>query len=285
MASDSEKSAKTGFEARRASQMSIEPPRSHSSASTDSINDDDDDDEPEAQHNRLRPTLSHASSTVGNVVPTLELMRTWTTRTSGTATDPAYEIDFAEGEYGNPQNWSLFHKGLILLVLSYSTTAVVLFSTSYTSAIPGMEKSFGISDSEGILGVTTYLLGMAVGSVILAPLSEMYGRRPIYVAALGLFIVFVIPCAVAENIATILVARFFAAFCAAAMISNAPGTVNDIVDEEHRALAFSIWSIGPMNGPVIGPVVGGFVYQYLGWRWCVTINRSLTPNTNVVLQD
>jgi len=35
----------------------------------------------------------------------------------------------------------------------------------------------------------------------------------------------------------------------------------------HRALAFSIWSIGPMNGPVIGPVVGGFVFQYLGWRW------------------
>lgn len=45
------------------------------------------------------------------------------------------------------------------------------------------------------------------------------------------------------------------------------GTVNDIVDEEYRALAFSIWSIGPMNGPVIGPVVGGFVFQTLGWRW------------------
>ena len=130
-----------------------------------------------------------------------------------------------------------------------------------------MIKAFGISDNEGILGVTTYLLGMAVGSVILAPLSEMYGRRPIYIAALGGFVVFVIPCAVAKNIDTILVSRFFGAFCAAAMISNAPGTVNDIVDEEHRALAFSIWSIGPMNGPVIGPVVGGFVFQYLGWRW------------------
>lgn len=84
---------------------------------------------------------------------------------------------------------------------------------------------------------------------------------------MGLFILFVLPCALAENIETILVVRFFGAFCAAAMISNAPGSVNDIVDEEHRALAFSIWSIGPMNGPVIGPVVGGFVYQYLGWRW------------------
>jgi multidrug resistance protein len=108
---------------------------------------------------------------------------------------------------------------------------------------------------------------MACGSVVLAPLSEMYGRRPIYLIVMALFVIFVIPCAVATNMATILVNRFIGAFCAAAMISNAPGTVNDIVDDQHRALAFSIWSIGPMNGPVIGPVVGGFVFQYLGWRW------------------
>jgi hypothetical protein len=251
MASEIEKSDRAEIEVRRGSNMSVEPPLSPGgSVSSDSICDED-EYEPDIQQNHLRPHLSHTSSTVGNVVPTLELMRTWTTRTSGTLTDPAYEIDFADGEQGNPQNWPLWYKGLILAILSYSTTAVVLFSTSYTSAIPGMQESFGISDSEGILGVTTYLIGMAVGSVILAPLSEMYGRRPIYVAALGGFIVFVIPCAVATNIETILVTRFFGAFCAAAMISNAPGTVNDIVDEEHRALAFSIWSIGPMNGPVI----------------------------------
>lgn len=238
--------------------MSIEDPLSTASTSSDSIYEEEEYEEYFQEH---RP-VAHLSRTVstnsvGNVVPTLELQRTWTSRTSGTLTDPAYEIDFADDEQGNPQNWPLWYKGVILAVMSYSTTSVVLFSTSYTSAIPGMIKAFGISDSEGILGVTTYLLGMAVGSVILAPLSEMYGRRPIYVAALGGFVIFVIPCAVAQNIATILVARFFGAFCAAAMISNAPGTVNDIVDEEHRALAFSIWSIGPMNGPVIGPVVGG----------------------------
>ena len=85
----------------------------------------------------------------------------------------------------------------------------------------------------------------------------MYGRRPIYIVALGLFLLFVFPCAIAENIETLLVTRFFGAFCASAMISNAPGSVNDIVEEEYRALAFSIWSIGPINGPVIGPVVGG----------------------------
>lgn len=103
--------------------------------------------------------------------------------------------------------------------------------------------------------------------MILAPLSEMYGRRPIYIIAMALFVLLVLPCALAENIEAILITRFFGAFAAAAMISNAPGSVNDIVVEKYRALAFSIWSIGPMNGPVFGPVIGGFTFQYLGWRW------------------
>ena len=153
----------------------------------------------------------------------------------------AYEVDFEEGEKGNPQNWSTFYKGIIILIFSYATTCTVLYSTSYTSAIPGMREAFGVDETLGILGVTTYLLGMATGSVVLAPLSEMYGRRPIYLIVMALFVVFVIPCAVAKNMATILVARFLGAFCAAAMISNAPGTVNDIVDGDHRALAFSVW--------------------------------------------
>jgi MFS family permease len=51
------------------------------------------------------------------------------------------------------------------------------------------------------------------------------------------------------------------------MISNSPGTVADITNETYRALAFSVWSIGPMNGPVTGPLIGGFAAEYLGWRW------------------
>ncbi len=51
------------------------------------------------------------------------------------------------------------------------------------------------------------------------------------------------------------------------MISNSPGTVADITNETYRALAFSIWSLGPMNGPVTGPIIGGFAAEYLGWRW------------------
>ena len=50
-------------------------------------------------------------------------------------------------------------------------------------------------------------------------------------------------------------------------IANSPGILVDVVPEESRALAYSIWSIGPLNGPVFGAVIGGSVTQYLGWRW------------------
>nr|POF01196.1 multidrug resistance protein 1 [Quercus suber] len=234
--------------------MSVEDCSSPISNSGDSISECSDDD----RYNRdypektLTPHISRTSSTgaVGGIVPT-SLHRTYTNRSTATTTtlnDPRFEIDFAYDDPGNPQNFSVWYKALILFIMSYGTTCVVLYSTSYTSAIPGLVDAFGISDNTGILGVTTYLIGMALGAVILAPLSEMYGRRPIYIVALFLFVMTVLPCALAHNIEAILVSRFFGAFCAAAMISNAPGSVNDIVDEEHRALAFSIWSIGPMNG-------------------------------------
>ena len=134
--------------------MSVEDPLSPGSVSSDSIFEEPEheDCEHEMRENRLRPHVSRASSTnaVGGVVPTLE--RTWTGRSTATLTDPAFEIDFEEGESGNPQNWSLWYKGLVLLAMSYSTTAVVLYSTSYTSAIPGMMDEFGISDGVGNLG-------------------------------------------------------------------------------------------------------------------------------------
>lgn len=84
---------------------------------------------------------------------------------------------------------------------------------------------------------------------------------------LALYFLFVIPSCVAKNFQTILACRFFCAFMGSVTISNAPGSIGDIVPEEWLTLAFSIYCLAPMNGPVIGPIVGGFVYAALGWRW------------------
>ena len=99
------------------------------------------------------------------------------------------------------------------------------------------------------LGLTFYLFGLASGSMFFAPLSEMYGRKPVCVTCVFLFGVFIIPCACATSIPEIMVVRFLSAFFGSVMISAGPGLVADLVDDEYRAFAISIWSIGPMNGP------------------------------------
>lgn len=176
---EKEKDLQTAHSARRISHMSVEDPLSPASSCGDSISD-------ASSHNHdynertLRPhlsrTLSRTSSTaaVGGIVPT-ELHKVHTNRSAATTAtiDPAFEIDFEDGERADPQNWPLWYKGMVLFVMSFATTCVVLYSTSYTSAIPGLMQSFGVSDTTGNLGLTTYLLGMATGAVILAPLSEV----------------------------------------------------------------------------------------------------------------
>ncbi len=120
-----------------------------------------------------------------------------------------------------------------------------------------MMQEFNISSEPVVtLGVTTYLIGLAVGSVVLAPISETYGRRPVYMVSLLAFMLLIIPCGLGNSLTEVVVVRFFGAVAASAMIANAPGTLTDIVNDEYRALVFSIWSIGPLNGPTFGPIIG-----------------------------
>lgn len=128
-------------------------------------------------------------------------------------------------------------------------------------------NEFGQSETIVTLGLTFYLIGLAIGSMFMAPLSEVYGRKPVCVACLTIFSILIIPSALATSVTELIVVRFFNAFFGSVMISSAPGMVADMVDDDHRALAISVWSLGPLNGPVLGPVIGGFVTQYLGWRW------------------
>jgi hypothetical protein len=122
---------------------------------------------------------------------------------------PSFEVDFGAEDFDDPKNWPTWYKGLTIGAISYSTWTVVLYSTSYTTSMPGMMKDFHVtSEPVATLGVTVYLLGLAVGSLILAPLSEVYGRRPVYIGSLGFFSLMVLPCALAHSLPTVLVFRF-----------------------------------------------------------------------------
>lgn len=215
----------------------------------------------------LTVTITHASRQSASRPASRTATRV-TTRGTTFTSDPAYEVDFEPDDPGDPRNFSMWYKAFALFTISFGTLVVVMNSTSYTAAMHAMQEEFGVSGQTVVtLGVTTYLFGLAVGSLLLAPIAETYGRKPVYTVCMAIFTLLVLPAGLAHDLQSIIIVRFFGALFGSAMIANAPGSIADLVSDEYRATAFSIWSIGPMNGPVIGPTVGGFVTEYLGWRW------------------
>ncbi|KAH6689973.1 hypothetical protein VD0002_g6486 [Verticillium dahliae] len=190
------------------------------------------------------------------------------TEASTASRPPDFEVEFTADDPDNPRNWSKWYRAWVMFVVSISCWIVVLYSTSYTASIPGLMEEYNASKSYTALGVTTYLLGLATGSLVVAPLSELYGRRKIYIVCMVLSTIMIIPCALATSLEQMFACRFVGAMFGAALISNSPGTIVDISTEDRRAKYMSLWSIAPLNGPVTGPIIGGFVFQYLGWRWC-----------------
>lgn len=154
---------------------------------------------------------------------------------------------------------------------------------------PGAQKlaeEFGITKSIiASLTVSIYLLGFVIGPLFVSPLSEVYGRLPVYHIGNVIYLAFTIGCALSKNTAQFLVFRFISGCAASIPNTIGGGTVADIYPASERGKALALFALGPLLGPVsiffllkcnrlysnigqvIGPVIGGFVTQYLGWRW------------------
>jgi hypothetical protein len=121
----------------------------------------------------------------------------------------SFEVDFTADDPEDPHNWPVWYRGMVLGFVSFATWTTVLYSTSYTSSMPGMMKEFNEpSESVATLGVTTYMIGVSVGSLVLAPVSEIYGREPVYIVALLFFCITTLPCALAKSLQQVQGVRF-----------------------------------------------------------------------------
>jgi multidrug resistance protein len=115
--------------------------------------------------------------------------------------------------------------------------------------------------------VSVFVLGFALGPLLLAPLSEMYGRTIVYHVTNVFFLIFTIGCAVAKDMGMLVAFRFLAGFAGVAVITCGSGSIADMMPPEQRGKAMALWALGPLLGPMIGPIVGGFVVDSIGWRW------------------
>ena len=115
--------------------------------------------------------------------------------------------------------------------------------------------------------VSIFVLGFGTGPLLLAPLSELYGRVIVYNITNALFLIFTIGCGLSRNESMFLAFRFLSGFVGVATITIGSGSIADIMPRQKRGKAVSVWSVGTILGPMVGPIVGGYVTETLGWRW------------------
>ena len=196
-------------------------------------------------------------------------------RVSGKFED--YElVTFNVGDLDNPKNWSKAYKWYCTMVVAFTCFVVAFNSAVITPDIAGVSATFHVSEEVSLLTITMFVIGFGVGPLVFAPLSEMYGRKPVYIVTLAFAVIFVIPCAVAPNIGTLLVCRLIDGIAFSAPMTLVGGTLADLWRSEERGVPMAVFSAAPFCGPAIGPLVGGFLSDAAGWRWLYWIQMILS---------
>ncbi|KAF2993273.1 hypothetical protein E8E13_001691 [Curvularia kusanoi] len=194
---------------------------------------------------------------------------------SGTEDDP-FLVTWIDNDPVNPQNYSNTMKWCITMLVAVATLAVAFVSSAYSGGIEEILKEFRVVQIIGTLGISLFVLGFAIGPLLWAPLSELYGRQYLFFGTYMMLTIFNAGAAGSQNIQTLIVLRFLAGSFGSSPLTNAGGVIADMFAASHRGLAMSIFAAAPFLGPVIGPIVGGFVGQSIGWRWIEGIMAIFT---------
>ncbi|OBT73613.1 hypothetical protein VF21_07311 [Pseudogymnoascus sp. 05NY08] len=177
----------------------------------------------------------------------------------------------------NPLNFSVSRRWLTVANVSLITFVTPLASSMFAPSVPTLMKEFGVeSPLLSAFVVSVFILGFVIGPVVCSPLSELYGRLPIYHCSNVLFFLCTIACAESRSLNMLIGFRFLAGCAGAAALAIGGGTIADVIPVHHRGKAMVLFSMGPVLGPVVGPVGGGFAVQALGWRWIFWILTILS---------
>jgi multidrug resistance protein len=185
---------------------------------------------------------------------------------SGTEDDP-YAVSWIPNDPRNPLLFAEGKKWGIALVVSVATLAVALISSAYTGGSQQILVEFHSNPTVVTLGVSLFVLGFAIGPLIWAPMSELYGRQVLFFGTYAALTAFNAGAAGSKNMATLIVLRFFAGAFGSSPLTNAGGIIADMFPAAQRGMAMGIFALAPFLGPILGPIIGGFLGMTRGWRW------------------
>jgi MFS transporter, DHA1 family, multidrug resistance protein len=154
-----------------------------------------------------------------------------------------------------------------LVVILGALTAIGSLSIDmYLPALPALTRELGSTASQVQLTITACMLGLAVGQLVLGPLSDRFGRRPPLLAGMALFAGASALCALAPSVPVLIACRLLQGLAGGAGIVIARAVVRDLHGGAAAARTFSALMLVTGLAPILGPLFGSGMLEATSWR-------------------
>lgn len=136
----------------------------------------------------------------------------------------------------------------------------------FTPAMPEIVRAFGTTDAAVKMTLSLYFAGFAFAQLVCGPLSDGYGRKPITIAFMGIYLVATMAAILAPTIELLIASRFAQGIGAAAGVAIARAIVRDLFTNERSARIMNLIGMILGIGPAFSPTIGGVAMELFGWH-------------------
>ncbi|PNH48379.1 hypothetical protein VD0004_g7 [Verticillium dahliae] len=177
-----------------------------------------------------------------------------------------------DSKFGSPLQWPQHRKNLVLALSCAATFLTAYTSGSYSPPVAAMAEDLGSSNIAMIAGITTFCIGFALSPMVLAPISEIYGRRIVLIPSGITYVAFQAVCSVMPNLAGMLIARLFVGIGGAVFSSVIGGIIADMWNKDTRNTPMALFSGSVLAGTGAGPLLAAVMMsrirnKTLAWKW------------------
>lgn len=161
---------------------------------------------------------------------------------------------------------------LVLVSVAISIFMATLDGSIVNIALPVITKSLNTNISSVQWIVTSYLLTISVLLLVWGKISDMYGRKIIFISGIALFTIGSIMCGFSQNLPMLVVSRIFQAIGASSTMALSQGIIASIFPPNERGRALGITGTTVSIGSLVGPSLGGVLLKFTGWQVIFLIN-------------
>ena len=165
----------------------------------------------------------------------------------------------------------LDRRKLVFGIVSIGLFMASIDQTIVATALPDIERDLRASVNWSAWTITIYALGQVIAMPMAGKLSDIYGRKTVFLVATAVFTISSLCCGFAGNIVVLLIPRFIQALGGGAFMPSATGIVSDHFGAERDRAVGMFTSILPVGG-IIGPIIGGVFVTYWSWRGIFLVN-------------